>query len=249
MLQRLICKLGVTGGSLRYIPGYALQGILMGQIDADFASELHTQGLNPYSQHLNISRDGVYWIIHTLTSEAGQKIIEPLASSGFTGFHLDCLNKDISISEKSRIQIPLKDLVSRYYFERSERIFRIHFITPTAFKSGGEYVFHPDLRLFIGSLMRKHSFICENNGEEDTETLEYLVENTKIMRYNLESMYNRIASVRLPAFSGYIIIKSSGPQQLVNYLHFLLRFGEYSGVGIKCAIGMGAIEIIDKPND
>ena len=247
MLRRLYCKLDFAENNIqKYIQGDALQGVIMERIDEDAANELHSQSLNPYSQFLDIRKDGIYWIIQTLTEQAGQQIIEPLASTEFSSFHLNRMDIDISISNKEQSEILLKDLVNRFYFDMSERIFRIRFLTPTAFKSGGEYIFHPDLRLLFGSLMRKYSFTYENTGEEDTEALDSLVENTKIINYNLRSVYSEIGRVRIPAFIGTISIKSTGPQSLVNYMHFLLRFGEYSGAGIKCAMGMGAMKIIEK---
>ena len=38
----------------------------------------------------------------------------------------------------------------------------------------------------------------------------------------------------------------TGPQQFVNLMNLLVRIGEYSGVGIKTAMGMGAVEIIER---
>jgi CRISPR/Cas system endoribonuclease Cas6 (RAMP superfamily) len=38
-------------------------------------------------------------------------------------------------------------------------------------------------------------------------------------------------------------LRLHGPDTLARYVRFLLRFGEYSGVGIKTAIGMGGIRI------
>jgi hypothetical protein len=129
----------------------------------------------------------------------------------------------------------LKDLVSRFYLEKSERVFRVRFLTPTSFKSAGEYVFFPQPRLVFGSLMRKYAAVSANSGEDDEETLQALTDSAKIVRYNLKSEYGTIGHVRLPAFCGMAVIKLSGPQPLINYAHFLLRFGEYSGVGIKTA--------------
>lgn len=248
MLQRIVCKLERVDNNTRvYLPGDAFHGVLMEQLDAGSVEEFHTQDIKPYSQYIDTRCDGVFWIVQTLTRKACRQVIEPLASPAFSTFYLKRLNTNITISEKNQSEIPMKDLVSRFYFDRSERILRVQFTTPTAFKSGGEYVFYPSLRLLLGSLMRKYSSIVEGNRESDEETLESLVNNTKIVRYNLKSVYSEIERVRLPAFCGTIVIKASGPQPLVNYLHFLLRFGEYSGVGIKCAMGMGAMKVIDKP--
>ena len=249
MLQRLIMKLDDTYAAVPNINvGDALHGVIMEHLDPGDVEKLHSQNVNPYSQYIESRREGLFWIIQTLTPEAGELIVEPFMRENFTGFHLKRLNKNFAIAEKHLYKQSMDDLVKKFYFNKSDRFFRVRFLTPTAFKSGGEYIFHPDLRLVFGSLMRKHSFICESNGEEDSETLNSLVANTKIVRYNLKSVYNEIERSHLPAFCGMIVIKASGPQPLINYLNFLLRFGEYCGAGIKCALGMGAMKIIDKPD-
>ena len=41
-------------------------------------------------------------------------------------------------------------------------------------------------------------------------------------------------------------IRVSGTKTMANYAHLLLRFGEYSGVGIKTGMGMGAVKRVEK---
>lgn len=245
MFRRLICKLNCeTSGITRKIRGDTLQGVLMEHINSDYAAKLHLQGLNPYSQYYDSRGGRALWIIQTMNETAGREIIDPLASNKFTGFHLDRLNADITISEKDHSHIAMADLVKQYYFKQSGRIFHVNFITPTAFKSNGEYVFFPDIRLIFGSLMRKYAAVCENTAEADEKTLISIVENAKIISYSLKSTYSVIGTTRLPAFRGLITIKAQGAPSLINYIHFLLTFGEYSGVGVKCSMGMGAIEVL-----
>lgn len=40
---------------------------------------------------------------------------------------------------------------------------------------------------------------------------------------------------------GKITIKIRGTQTMTNFANMLFKFGNYSGVGIKTSIGMGAI--------
>ncbi|MCL2045529.1 MAG: CRISPR-associated endoribonuclease Cas6 [Oscillospiraceae bacterium] len=247
MLQRLVCKLRLPeNSSIKYIPGDALHGVIMEHIDTEYADILHNQDSQPFSQFAEVKNDNIYWTIHTLINEAGQYIVNTIADNKFNSFHLKRLNTDVSIVEKNHSDITMDDLVNQYYFEQSEREFRVEFVTPTAFKRQDTYVFHPDLHLFFGSLMRKHSSIFESSSEIDIETHEILVENSKIVRYDLRSVYYQVERVRLPAFRGTIVIKMSGAQSLINYANFLMRFGEYSGVGIKSAMGMGAFRLIPR---
>ena len=248
MLRRLICKLNVKAVSGKvYLPGDSLHGVLMENIDTDFANDLHSQGLKPYSQYIEARNGELYWVLQTLTLEAGEQIIDPIISDKFTGFYLKKINTYVEITHKVQSQTEYKELLDRFYFDTSTRNFHLRFITATAFKSGGGYVFYPDWRLVIGSLMRKHSFISSINDTNcDEEVLETLANSIRLVRYDLKSSYNTVENVRLPAFFGTISIKTNAATSLVNYLNFLLHFGEYSGLGIKCSLGMGAMRVIKK---
>ena len=246
MLRRLACKLDIPKHAGQHITGAALHGVMMERIDPEYAEKLHAQGLRPYSQHIETRQDGIDWIIQTLHEEAGRHIIDVFASVDCAGFYLKKLGLEVGISCKTLEATKLDKLVKKYYLGQSGRLFRLNFVTPTAFKSGGEYVFIPDLRLLFGSLMRKYAAVHEAGAEINTETLDGLAKHIKITSYNIKSIYIEIEGVKLPAFCGWISLKATGPQSLVNYAHFLLRFGEYSGAGIKCAMGMGAFRLSDR---
>ena len=77
----------------------------------------------------------------------------------------------------------------------------------------------------------------------DEETLVQLTENSNIVQYKLRSTFFPLEGVRIPAFKGEINIKVSGTTTMAKYARLLARFGEYSGVGIKSAIGMGALQL------
>ena len=62
----------------------------------------------------------------------------------------------------------------------------------------------------------------------------------------LMSTYFHMEGVKIKSFKGKITLKIHGPKQFVNLINLLLRFGEYSGVGIKASIGMGAINVDTK---
>ena len=245
MLTRLVLKLNLPKRDI-FISGDSLHGVIMETIDGAFAEELHCQGLKPFSQHLEFFQGEVFWVVNALTAEAETKIIGVLNNPSFSTFRLKKYNLDVSIIDKTKIQLEYKDLVNQFYFDASHRIFNVRFVTPTAFKSGGEYIFFPDWRLIIGSLMRKYNHVNGKENPEDSDILEALVCSIKPIKYELKSVYTTIERSKIPSFYGSITIKCSATQSLVNYLNLLLSFGEYSGVGIKCALGMGAISIKEK---
>ena len=69
---------------------------------------------------------------------------------------------------------------------------------------------------------------------------------TSIIKYNLKSTSFHLEGTRIPSFVGWIVIRNDGPQTMGNFIKLLLRFGKFSGVGIKTGIGMGALQLIDR---
>ena len=88
--------------------------------------------------------------------------------------------------------------------------------------------------------------VMKDESMIDEETLEQLCENSRVMRYDLKSVPFHLEGIKIPAFIGKITIKLTGTQTLANFAHLLLQFGTYSGIGIKTAIGMGAVKILDE---
>lgn len=91
--------------------------------------------------------------------------------------------------------------------------------------------------------MQKHDAIQKETKIFDEDALEHIVSYTTIIKYHLRTKEFCLEGVRIPAFVGTITLKVGGPQMLVNLVHFLAAYAEYSGVGIKTAIGMGAVTI------
>ena len=64
--------------------------------------------------------------------------------------------------------------------------------------------------------------------------------------YDLKSTWFHLEGVRIPAFIRKITIKISKTQTMANFAGLLFQFGTYSGVGIKAALGMGAVRLTEK---
>lgn len=219
------------------------QGVLMEQIASDYAKELHQNGLKPYSQSIMSTEGRLIWQIKTLNKKAYEQIINPLMSDGFSSVLLKHNDAKLQILDKSLSVSSYKKLIDTYYLGECPKIIKIQFISPASFKQNGRYVFFPDIRLLYNSLMNKYDAFAENETIGAEEVLEQLTEYSEIIRYNICSTMFHLEGIKIPAFKGSITLKIRGPQPLVNLAHLLFRFGVYSGVGIKTAMGMGAMEI------
>lgn len=222
------------------------QGVLMEFVTDEYGEILHQTGLKPYAQYIEIKRECLVWNILIMTKEAKEQIVDRILSDDVSAIHIKHKDLSLPILCKKVKTITYDQLLDNEYFSNGSRLAEIQFISPTAFKSKGEYVFYPDLRLIFQSAMNKFDICCPSAAVGSEEVLEQLIENSKVVRYHLRSVHFHMEGVRIPAFLGTIHIRINGPQPLVNLVHLLLAFGEYSGIGIKCAMGMGGIKRIKK---
>ena len=234
-------RIELDSSQISYQQSSNLQGVLMEQIDTDYAQELHQYSLNPYSQYVVKEKDKTVWDICTVNEEAYENIILPLEelkqiTIRRKAITTNVVGRSIEILEES-------ELMKQFYEESCDRYLNLQFCTPTAFKRDGKYVNYPDLRLVYGSLMRKYSAASEELDMYDEETLEELVRNSEIIRYRLQTMPFPLEKVQINGFVGNVCIKIKGTETMANYIRLLCRFGEYSGVGIKTSMGMGAMQL------
>lgn len=218
-------------------------GALMGCIEPEYAASLHKNGLKPFSQHIQSRDDKVIWTVNAFSLEACEKLIKPLQQRSITHILINHNNMDLHISEKNACYTNYQDLVNTWYFGEHSRYVLLKFCTPTAFKSSEKYVFYPDPGLILKSLINKYDSFSTSGTIWTEEVFEQLVQNIQIRNYRLRSIPFHLEGTRIPAFMGSIGIYLQGPQPLVNLVHLLLHFGEYSGVGIKTSLGMGALQI------
>ena len=234
-------KMELEGEELNYKQSSNLQGVIMENIDGRYAEKLHHCNLNPYSQCLLKDYGKTIWRICTVTDEAYEQIIMPI--SKITEFAIKNKKNTVHITKK---EIKIKEsteLLKEFYEVSGKNIIDVIFQTPTAFKQNGKYVFYPDLCLLYQSLMNKYSASSEIIEMMDEETLMQLEDNSEIVRYRLQSIPFPMEGINVPGFVGNVRIRFRGTNTMMRYIRLLLRFGEYSGVGIKTAMGMGAIKV------
>ena len=227
---------------LNYNISSVMHGILMGHIDRAYGERMHEDGLKPFVQEVcNIKEDEFTWRICTMTEEAKIQIIEPLMK--MDQFYMKHRELRLKVCERNLKEISYDTLIENYYFEEQPRNITIKFCSPTAFKSQGNYIFMPTIRLIFQSLIHKYDTFSSGTMVGSEETLEHIERYVMITRYHLRSVNFSLEGVRIPAFVGTITMRVKGPQHLVNLIKMLAVFGQYSAVGIKTALGMGRIQI------
>lgn len=243
-LSKLVLKLDAEG--LNYKKASDFQGVLFTQIDPEYSDYLHKEQLHPYSQYISFKDGACYWHIHTLSSEAQTHIIEPLVKPDFNHFRIKNGDIDVKIIDKSLSVVNYSRLLEDFYDKPAERNMNLEILTYTAFKQRGHYNITPDLRLIYQSLMMKYSAVAGNEIMIDEDTLEHLIQYSVVSKYRLRTGVFPVEGRTIPGFIGSLGIRFYGSETMMRYVRMLLKFGEYSGIGIKTGIGMGAMKIVEE---
>ncbi len=219
------------------------QGWLLEKVGSSYATEVHLPKMNAYTLSVQNGRDSILFIVTLLDDKSRQEMGAVLLDPKLTDIAFKSGKKGkYFIQRKIVVDKTQADLTEIFYHGNSESTFRIYFQTPTSFKSEGEYVIFPDVRLLIQSLMKKYNALFEDTEYVDVELLDELSAATRIVSYKLVSSYYPIHRTFIPGFKGEIKIRCKGNQTLRNYLGMLLEFANFSGIGIKTSMGMGAVK-------
>lgn len=217
-------------------------GAIMELLPSDYAQILHLPELKPYTLHMERRGDDYYLICTTMNKDAYILIIENVLLK-LDIFHIRHHEQDVQIVDKKLFTQDKKEIAQAFYNQDCGNIVQIQFVSPTAFKQNGTFIFFPDIRLIYQSLMNKYDAVSEQESFLDADVLEKLAGVTKITGYHIRSEYFHVEGVRIPAFIGNIKLKISANQTMVNFANMLFEYGKYSGVGVKCSLGMGAIHL------
>ena len=229
---------------LSYQMGTLFHGALMELLPKEISDELHTPRVHPYAQYIDRRQGRWYWVVTALTAELSREIIYNTLVTG-RGIELKKPDVKISFEEKKLKEITYETMTERMYTKTAGRYIQLQFITPTAFKQQGNYLFYPDIRSMYISLLNKYGAAQPSQNVRDEDLLGELTSNTRIIRYDLRSVSFHIEGGKVPAFIGSVTLKIGGNNTLRSFADFLFHFGEYSGIGIKSGLGMGAVRIID----
>lgn len=240
MLAKLELKLKCEE-EVNYQMSTLFHGVLMELLEEEYVEYLHLSQLHPYTQHLEYRQGVWYWVVCGLNTEAVQKIIHG-SLLNLDHVHIKKKNMDIMVVDKTYHELTEQELLNYFYEGDGSKYLRVHFVSPTAFKQNGNYLFYPDLHCVFQSLMNKYDAAMGVGSMTDLDTLEQLCQYAKIVRYDLKSVSFALEGIKIPAFVGKITIEMRGTKTMANFAKMLFEFGKYSGVGIKTSLGMGFID-------
>lgn len=220
--------------------GSVFHGFLLQAMDGNLATRYHEAEHKPFRQAISFEGEFAIWEISTVNEEAYdavQTVIQPLSS-----IHIAHRDANYEILKKEIVTESRDQFVKRFLTLQSpNRFANIRFVTPAAFKSQGRYVHMPTVHLILQSLLKKFDAFEKNYAYLSQELLQDMEEKIEIHNYRLKSNPFPLERIIVPAFMGTVGLKMAAPDPLKSFVHMLVAYGEYAGIGIKTALGMGKI--------
>ncbi len=247
-LKRLEIKFALPSSiKLNQAIGSIMQGVLMENIDHDYATYLHRQNLRPYSQYIFFSKkqNCLVWRISILNDEANNEILLPLSK---LSEHVLLRKKKttLTVLSKECTYNSNYEMLAQKYFSSDNIVDNKHtidfkFITSTAFKSQGQYIIFPEPQLIIYSLLNRWNALSPLNFLQDRCIAEQLQQHLYVDNYQLNMRPFSLEGIRVPAFVGLYSLGITKNDMAQRIFAMLSEFAMLSGIGIKTAIGMGAV--------
>lgn len=227
----------------RYAAGTAslFHGLLMEQLPPDYAAQLHENALRPFSQNILPRDGGGIWTLSVLTAEDAERLLPPVQA--LRSAELLQKNDLISFQAPELHSITYPDLFRQHYIlEDAPRLIRLQFETAAAFKSAGQYVNLPSAKLILSGLVRRYDLTCRIHDTVYDTLFDEIEQRVSISAFRIRSTVFPLEGVRIPAFIGEITLRVSGNQTFRSYINMLCDYAQYSGIGIKTALGMGRVK-------
>lgn len=246
MIQTLELKLGVPAGSK--FPQSAcslLHGVLMQHIDGAYADFLHTQNLRPYSQcvYFDKERNGLYWRLNALDRQAKEELLG-VAFALPEKFYLQQKNMELQVVGKEYLPgTDYAELAAKYFTQPlAGKYLRCEFVTSCSFKSEGQYAIFPQPQLLLNSLVQRWNAFAPSNRLDAPGVARDLAHDVYVADYSLRMAAFSVDGARIPAFRGSYTLGIKNNIMAGRIIAMLGEYAKYCGVGIKTALGMGAVK-------
>lgn len=227
--------------------GSIFQGALMEIIDNDDARTLHAMQLRPYTQSVmydHARRKGV-WRITTLNPYGYSAVLEKILAYD-KPLYLRQRQVAVSLGTPVIRQTTYEALGDAIFqAPQGPRIVNVTMRTATTFKHDNMYDILPSMERCYGSLLAKWNTFSTTSTLEQAGLAADLSQYCRLVKYHLDSQVFGLEGIRINGFVGTMRLRFSGNDMVRRLQGLLWAFAPYSGLGIKTAMGMGAVEVAD----
>lgn len=230
--------------------GSILHGALMEYAHENFAEAMHKAALRPFSQFVYYDKaaECAVWRLAALNNEASEEI----------AYALNAMPQNLYLKQKDYVvQLSKPQVVKQTeYAQLAQQFFtmlqlprkiEISFLTSTSFKAFGNYKIYPDNVYIFRSLLKRWNAFSGGLVLEEEKLEEHLAEAVKVIGYNLSLQQYSVGGAPIDAFKGRYSLFLHGTQPTNRIALLLAAYAEYSGVGIKTALGMGGVKVMFLP--
>lgn len=231
MLLQIECKMDKK---LYWEDGYSLYALLLSMVPREMGDKIHGMQMTPISQKVLKDR----WIMTLMGEETAEVLAEPILQ--LSSFDINKGKRHVEILEK---KVSVIDDIDHLYLEAPEKQFELKLQTPVAFKSRQQYQLLPANRLILQSLIRRWNFCFPLYPiSEEEENVQQMAEMLHLRALRLESEVFRTKGAVIPGVTGSMSFESMEEGETDQILRTLIALGNYTGIGIKTAIGMGGVK-------
>lgn len=246
MITRFIFQATVPEGIVACASwGHWLYSALMEFLPQEVAEAYHQQGMTPFSQYLlpGKEKNSATWVVNLLTEEVETLLVPTLKKC--TSIFLRELSCPMALRMEQEEYIAQPEvLLDRAAAMDDRSCHSVRFLTPTSFKHNGRYQIFPEIHSILWSLVQKWNQVAPDYALTDQDALRLLEERLWIRDYRLQSCRFELKGQKVPGFVGSVWIQNRLPASLIEIWRILIVFSQYSGVGMKTALGMGGISLL-----
>ena len=227
--------------------GSVFHGALMEQLPAEVAAHLHAEELRPYHQSILFTRErGAVWRFGVL--DEGLFCLLWYIFSECAGLELRQKGFSVALGEPRLLQATSEEALADAAFAGDEvlRSAACQFLTPTSFKRDGVYQMFPDTQLILQSLLGRWRRFSEQVRLDEQDLAARLAPACRISSYRLQSAPFSLERHTICGFRGQLRLYFAGNEMVRRLLRLLFSFAPFAGVGIKTALGMGAVDVLWK---
>lgn len=244
MLQKVTVQCRCEGEQKpNYNWGSLFHGVLMNALPEEVAEVLHEDNLKPFSQYVQFVGDQqLEWTIGLWDSHFAPHLLQ--AVMPLTRIELKQKRLFLEVTGVQRNSLGDGEFLGKFFTGPAPcRRYEIEFLTPSTHKQEGAYVLFPTPELIVRNLSKRYSAFVQDISLDDPEAMQELARNIKIVRYSLRTGVFYLENTKVTGYLGRMTVVINGPDQLARLAGALLSFAEYSGIGIKTALGMGGVRV------
>ena len=231
MIRRYVAALRPEkGASLNQNDAYSLYAALLESLESEASCGLH-EGESLISQYLTpcAGRSEFLWTVNLIGETSINICASALERLTMLELHSRGLSAAVEITGRRQLD-SLSSMSALLGDDPSCQRFVLRFLSPSAFRSGGEYVNFPSVAHIIGSLCKKWNAAFPDSPMEDDDAMSMLAAGVKMTGYSLHGASFRIKGVSIPSFSGTVTLSARLSPPMLQLLRTLLSFAPFWAV-------------------